>query len=201
MIISHQHRFIFIKTVKTAGTSIEVYLSPHCAPGDILTPIQPPHQGHLPRNFGQFYNHFSAWGVRQVVPARIWDSYYKFCVERNPWDKTVSDFCMLRHRSKGALTFDGYLAKQQFCRSWELYTDSDNCTLLVDQVIRYENLNQELGELFPGLGIPWNGSLDVYAKSGYREDRKPYQEWYSDLQRDLIANVFSDEIREFGYEF
>lgn len=201
MIISHQHRFIFIKTIKTAGTSIEVYLSPHCAPGDILTPVQPPHEGHQPRNWGSFYNHFSAWGVRQAIDPDIWKNYHKFCVERNPWDKTVSDYCMHRHRSGNRLSFDEYLAAGRFCRSWELYTDTDNRTVLVDQVIRYERLNAELGELLPKLGIPWSGSLDVYAKAGYRQDKKPYQEWYTGRQKDLIARVFSDEIREFGYEF
>ena len=201
MVISHRHRFIFIKTVKTAGTSIEVFLSPHCGPGDIFTPIQPPHEGHEPRNFGKFYNHFSAWGVRNAVSADVWNSYYKFCVERNPWDKTVSDYSMIRHRIGQELSFEDYLAKRRFCRSWELYTDMDNRTLLVDQVIRYENLDQELGELFGKLGVPWNGILGVFAKSGYRTERKPYQDWYSEKQRDLIAQVFSDEIREFAYEF
>ena len=39
MIVSHRHRFIFIKTRKTAGTSIEIALSPHCGPEDIISPI------------------------------------------------------------------------------------------------------------------------------------------------------------------
>jgi len=39
MIISHKHKFIFIKTRKTAGTSIEIFLSQFCGKADILTPI------------------------------------------------------------------------------------------------------------------------------------------------------------------
>lgn len=37
MIVCHRHRFIFIKTRKTAGSSIEVALSRLCGPGDIVT--------------------------------------------------------------------------------------------------------------------------------------------------------------------
>jgi len=39
MIISHEHKFIFIKTNKTAGTSIEIALSKYCGSNDIITPI------------------------------------------------------------------------------------------------------------------------------------------------------------------
>lgn len=39
MIASFAHGFVFIKTEKTAGTSIEIALTPCCAPGDIVTPI------------------------------------------------------------------------------------------------------------------------------------------------------------------
>lgn len=57
MIASRKHNFIFIKTMKTAGTSIELALSTVCGPDDILTPISVQHDkiradaGVEPRNF------------------------------------------------------------------------------------------------------------------------------------------------------
>lgn len=41
MIISHKYRYIFLKTNKTAGTSVEIALSRFCGPDDIITPITP----------------------------------------------------------------------------------------------------------------------------------------------------------------
>lgn len=38
MIISHRHKFIFIKTRKTAGTSVEYALAAICGEDDVLTP-------------------------------------------------------------------------------------------------------------------------------------------------------------------
>ena len=200
MIISHKYRCIFIKTIKTAGTSIEAYLSPHCGADDVLTPVSPPVMGHTPRNFGHFYNHYSAWGVRQEIEQDTWDSYFKFCVERNPWDKTVSDFCMLNQRAGSRYQFADYFKRGRFSRSWELYTDEDG-SIMVDRVLKYENLNEELGTVFNQLGIPWQGSLDVWAKSGHRTDRRPYQEWYNEEQAAIVQEVFKDEIRAFSYVF
>lgn len=39
MIVNHRHRFIFFKTRKTAGTSVELALSRFCEPGDLVTPL------------------------------------------------------------------------------------------------------------------------------------------------------------------
>src|SRR5215471_4733089 len=109
MILSYKYKFIFIKTAKTAGTSIEYFLSKHCGPQDIVTPIVPPLQGHQPRNYEgfinpipeilqrpgklfsalrhtmasctKFYNHMPAREVKNRVPANVCSNYFKFCVE------------------------------------------------------------------------------------------------------------------------
>ena len=39
MIVSHKHKFIFLKTKKTAGTSIELALTKLCGDDDIITPL------------------------------------------------------------------------------------------------------------------------------------------------------------------
>lgn len=46
MIVSHKHRFIFLKTKKTASTAIEVALSALCGPDDIITPFRASSEKH-----------------------------------------------------------------------------------------------------------------------------------------------------------
>jgi len=41
MILSHELQLIFLKPVKTAGTSFEIALSKYCGENDIITPISP----------------------------------------------------------------------------------------------------------------------------------------------------------------
>jgi hypothetical protein len=229
MIISHEHKFIFIKTAKTAGTSIEVFLSQHCGPNDILTPITPPVEGHHPRNEEgfvnpflevlrhplappaawrhvfekrqKFYRHMPAWVVRRRVPAQVWNSYFKFCVERNPWDKVLSHYHMLAYRQPESLPFDRYLAQKKFPINYLRYTDPSGRRIIVDRVLRYENLMNELAEVFARLNIPFSGTLGVRAKSEYRTDRRPYQQVYTEAQREVVDRAFAREIEMHGYRF
>jgi hypothetical protein len=206
MIISHKYKFIFIKTVKTAGTSIEVYLSDKCGEKDVFTPIHPPVSPHRPRNYGSFYNHMPACEVRQSVPAEIWGNYYKFCVERNPWDKVLSLFHMLNYRSGFELSFDRFVSDgnealmQVF--NYPRYINTTGNELLVDRVVRYENLDSELGEVFGLLKIPYEGSLNVRVKTEMQaDDRLPYNEMYTGQQRRLVQRLFEKEIDLHGYAF
>ncbi|HUU67665.1 MAG TPA: sulfotransferase family 2 domain-containing protein [Methyloceanibacter sp.] len=45
MIVSHKHKFIFLKTKKTAGTAIESALSELCGPDDVITPYREESEG------------------------------------------------------------------------------------------------------------------------------------------------------------
>jgi hypothetical protein len=225
VIISHTHRFIFIKTRKTAGTSIEVFLSGHCGEGDVFTPILPHVEPHVARNHKgfwnpqlfagdeslvqsvralaqrrKFWNHMPARMVRDRVPEHVWRDYYKVAVERNPWDKTLSHFHMHKARPNGPGTLDEYLARGRFCLNYPQYTDRAGA-LMVDRVVRYENLMDELGAVFAQVGIPFSGDLGVQAKANFRGDRAHYRHVYTEQQRRIIERVFAPEIALFDYTF
>ena len=230
MIISHTHKFIFIKTTKTAGTSIEVFLSDRCGPEDIVTPVLPAVEGHVPRNFRgifnpfkelaesrndftetkrvirrfgrmqRYYNHMPARTIRDRLPEKIWDGYFKFCVERNPWDKTLSHFHMVNARSSEKVSFDEYIETRRFPVDIEKYTD-ERGELMVDAVIKYEQLDESLEKIFSSLGIEFDGDLGVRAKAGHRSDARSYAEVFNERQRDIVAEYFAKEIALHGYEF
>lgn len=201
MIISHKHKFIFIKTQKTAGTSIETYLSQFCDENDIVTPFGRPEEGHIPRNWQGFHSHIQAFEVKAILQENIWNNYFKFCFERNPWDKTISHFYFRKYRHAGsAQTFEDYLEQKNFCFNYPKYTDQSGA-IIVDRVGKYENLNDELSEILPSLGIPFKMSLNIFAKTGYRQNRKPYQEFYTHEQKNIIQDAFEIELRLFGFQF
>jgi hypothetical protein len=229
MIISHKYKFIFIKTAKTAGTSIEAFLSKQCGPMDIVTPIAPPIEGHQPRNYrgfinpipeildapgkifsafrraftsrDKFYNHMPAALVQKRVPAHVWNSYFKFCVERNPWDKVLSHYHMRAARQRGSLSLDQYLVTGKFPVNYFRYTDPAGEKIIVDRVLRYENLIDDLAEVFSKLNVNFEGSLGIRAKSEYRTDRTPYQLVFNDEQRKIVEKAFAREIELHGYRF
>ncbi len=227
MIISHKYKFIFVKTRKTAGTSIEAFLSPHCGPDDVLTPLRPPEAGHQARHYQRFFNplpelldgggrgivqtvkdlvrrrafrpHMWAREIKPRVSADVWDTYFKFCVDRNPWDKALSYYHHLIAQGRQFSSMDDYIQGADDCLNLPFYSAGDG-TVIVDRVIRYERLNEELSEVFSELGVPFDGSLGVRAKGGYRSDRRPYWEVLSAEQVDAIAQRYSAEIALLGYE-
>lgn len=202
MIISHKHKFIFVKTVKTAGTSIEIFLSQHCGPLDVVTPIIPHVEPHFARNHAGYFNHMPAHAIRDRIGLDIWNSYFKFCVERNPWEKTLSYYHMKKSREDKGLTFDRYLAGKEFPVNFPKYTEpGDQNKIVVNRVLYYEHLMEQLGQVLQELGIPFQGSLGVNAKSEYRNDRRPYHQVYTQEQAKLIHNIFSHEISLHGYNF
>lgn len=231
MILSHKYKFIFIKTYKTAGTSIETDLSQYVGEFDVVTPIFPPLERHKPRNYkfffnpipelvvtgfdlrsiwktlraavlrDKYYNHIPAYKLQHRVSENIWNTYYKFCVERNPWDKTLSHYHWINHNRRKKQKFSGYLKSGDFCYNSQLYTTKKSEKLLVDRVLRYENINDELADVFDLLGIPFSGMLNTQAKASTRKDKRNYREVFSKSEREIIAKAFKTEIEMHGYQF
>lgn len=106
MIVSHKHKFIFIKPKKVAGTSIEINLSKHCGENDIVTPItdfrsefDEDYYVHFPRNYEEkgLFNHVTPDKIKKEVGEKVWNEYFKFTVVRNPYDQVVSRYLFIKN--------------------------------------------------------------------------------------------------------
>jgi hypothetical protein len=75
MIASFSRRFVFLKTRKTAGTSVELALSSACGPEDIVTPISLEDE-HLRVRDGVI-------GARNFADAEVMESYRTAVLTRN----------------------------------------------------------------------------------------------------------------------
>ncbi|EAQ96352.1 hypothetical protein [Congregibacter litoralis] len=229
MIISHQHRFIFVKTHKTAGSSLEVALARECGDNDIVSHMEDNIASGIPRNYGPtsrlgpayneikllrkivgrhspllgefYYEHMPASRIKALVGSSIWESYFTFCFERNPWDKAVS-YYLWKQQGQGRTMppFEEYIEKKphRLPRDAALYFEGEN--LLVDRVFEFRELGPALEELRDRLGLRLPEPLPR-EKTGVAVERKDYREYYSDKSRERIGELFSREIALMDYRF
>ena len=106
MIVSHQHRYIFVPMPKTGTHSVRQALREHLGPDDI-------------EQVGLFVNkrfpfddiarikhgHLSVRQVRPYLGDEVADGYFKFTFVRNPFDRFVS-YCSFMTRQTGAFDRD-----------------------------------------------------------------------------------------------
>ena len=89
MLLSHLNRFIYTKTLKTAGTSVEIYFQDACVPigeyvslshhtEEMLTPAGIIGYRGPDLSGRTWYNHMSATRIRALVGPETWEWYYKF---------------------------------------------------------------------------------------------------------------------------
>lgn len=228
MIVSHQHQFIFIKTRKTAGTSIEIALSQYCGSEDIITPMSKIDEAKRsemgfrgPQNYladkggysffewlgslrsknkYQFYNHMPASIIKERIGADIWDSYFKFTFERNPYDKAVSKFFWSNKRKQKPQEINYYL---QHCETykisnWNLYSINDK--LAVNFVGKFENLAEDLEEIRIILGLPGEFALP-HTKDQTRKDKRHYSELLNEESRRRLSATCQREIELLNYSW
>ena len=107
---------------------------------------------------------------------------------------------MLKYRVDRNLTLEKYFENGNFCYNLDRYTDRKG-NPIVDKVVRFENLSEELDTIFGKLGVPYKGALGINAKGQIRSDKRPYQEMLNQIQQRFIGEAFKEEIDMHGYKF
>jgi Sulfotransferase family len=229
MIVSHEHRFIFLKTKKTAGTSLELALTKLCGPDDVITPLTEIDEARrigarsaqnwrlhgwwgsprplLKRRWFKFsaadygfYNHMPAAEVRALVDDKVWRSYFKFAFDRNPWDRQVSFYHHRYRNEKVPPSFAYFMHDDARARIDNYDIYSIDGGVAVDFVGRYESLEKDLKTALDRVGLCLKTELPR-AKATFRRTNLLYRNYYDDDTRAIVARWYAREIELLDYEF
>lgn len=196
MIVSHKHKFVFIKTRKTAGSTFENLMFPFLGKDDVCT-------GSARDGTPALNCELGTNGHR--VPSTIPKGYFVFSIERNPWDKVVSAFYWHRNikRSRFALTtFESYMEtvpRKLLPMDWCKYVD------VGDVVYRYEEMEsmyEDINARLCGGGVTLDlGKLKTTRlKSGIREVAD-HRSIHTEKTRTIVSQLFHKEIEKFRYTY
>lgn len=201
MIISHKHKFVFIKTRKTAGSTFEKLIYPHLCreSGDICTGSEQDGTPEMNRR-GPFRGH----SPFKKAEEHIDKSYWIFTIERNPWDKVVSQFFYMN-------SWSGDLILQRCLQDFKLFQNYPNDYLKYESamgydfsVFKFEEMNVMYRMLYKktGIDIPKNLVEKTKLKGNFRLV-KDYKTMYNGLHNKVkeIGKVFLPEIQLLGYKY
>ena len=213
VLISHKYKFIYLKNYKVASTSVESFFGQYCINPSLNYSFED-NQSVIISEYGIigsriisdkiWYNHNPACDIKRDLGEDIFNTYFKFCVIRNPYDYMVSSYYWdYRNNYRPIKSFKQYVID---------YTISDirnnlNRLFIDDKevcnaYIRYESLEEDIKKIICTLEITdYNISKLPNHKSGYRPKGTHYREYYDEETRNLVYNLFKTEIDMFGYEF
>lgn len=185
-----KQKYIFIHINKTGGTSINKAL------------------GLKGRR------HFTVSEIIQKIGKNKVSSCFVFVVVRNPWAKVVSHY---NYRIKtnqtsmrdNSISFTKWVQQTYGPKKNRFYYNNpkmflpqsewikdENGNILIDKIIRFENLNDDFLEMTKFLGFK-NISLPKINKT----KKVDYRDYYNDRTKKIIEEWFSEDIRLFNYSF
>ena len=150
--------------------------------------------------------HLTARLIREIVGEETFRSYYRFAVIRNPFDKAVSQYAFMQRRSdlraylgmnagdefKRYLELIGKRAHVQWQAQHTFVYDRDG-TLLVDDLVRYETLDQGMTRIFSRLGI------DASLPKRNVSEREPLTSYYDAEAQGMVEALYREDLDRFNY--
>jgi hypothetical protein len=227
LLVSHRYKFIYTKTGKTAGTSVESYFERFCMPeGEWI--FRHAREEYISESgiIGYrgdnalrpaeclWWNHMPASLIRERIGEEIWADYFKFCVVRSPYEVAVSAFYFFRSvknqrwddargevadLEKDRAEFEAWLHSAELPVQTDKYLmDGKFC---LDAVARHESLHADLEKICARLGIPWEPRLLPALKAEFRPGNTRIEALYAERSRKIVEAANAFEIDYFGYSF
>ena len=160
---------------------------------------------------------------KEYISREFFDSAYKFCFVRNPWDRLVSLYNYFS-RNCNHVTANRTRARwgnksfKDFCikldRQWETINPVgrynlkgvSQCNPQVDWILdgdkvmpdfigRFENLEKDFQHIANEMGI------DMKLTHKNKTKHKEYRYYYNPKTRDIVARLYKKDIDMFDYSF
>ncbi|MEX0732349.1 MAG: sulfotransferase family 2 domain-containing protein [Aquisalimonadaceae bacterium] len=218
MLISYSRNFLFVHIAKTGGTSVRAalrryrwgswYSIPLALASAASQVTRPRHKLGL-----KFPRHAKAVAALEMLPAEVYQGFFKFVIVRNPWDLQVSSYHhILREKPEvlaGVSDFGDFLRRKfdperpydyMLDISAELqheYITDLRGNVIVDFIGRYENLAEDFHAICQRIGIP-TPELPHLRKA---TDRKDYRSYYTDALAEMVASHYHRDLEILHYTF
>jgi hypothetical protein len=208
--VSTEKKFLFIHIPKTGGSSINHLLYPY-------------------RDFElSTIHHVPIETFRNWTPTHIFDSLYKFCFVRNPWDLQVSVWRYAVKNVGLTIDFKSYIKwkfvddtnaldyfnfvdskeeqEQELIQSaWYLhrtpqiyYMIGESGNIMLDYIGRLETIDSDMEFLSNKLDLDVQFVPRINITN---ENNESYKDYYDDETRKIIEDRFRMDIEAFGYDF
>jgi len=221
MLVSHQKKIIYTKTVKTAGSSVELYFEKYCLNegewffshareeyesesgiigfrGTMKNRIlEPP----------KWYNHIPAFKIKDYLGETIWTNYFKFCVIRNPFEKVLSYFFHLVADKKKITDYPALIIS---FREWVKSNNGNTAfdrnaylidgTICIDFFIRYENLMEDVNKVCQIIGVPFEPDRFPQLNTEFKPTMASIENFYNKETENLILKSFEFEFNYFNFK-
>ncbi|MGI8951203.1 MAG: sulfotransferase family 2 domain-containing protein [Chitinophagaceae bacterium] len=228
--ICHEFKCVFIHIPKAAGQSVEHFFlrklnldwqsrAPLLLRPNDQPQVGPPKLAHL-KAIDYVKHHY--------LSQELFDRYFKFSFVRNPWSRAVSFYKFLGYNS--VMSFESFTCTQLPVllkkRNYFLMPQYDFLyhqeKLVVNFVGKFENINndfkivcEQLGfqdadlphinksekEKFKGLKMLAKEPKLLKNLSLNNSNKKDFKSYYTNKSKDIIFNIYKDDVKAFNYEF
>ncbi|MFC3883543.1 sulfotransferase family 2 domain-containing protein [Bacillus songklensis] len=192
------NKVIFVHIPKAAGNGIKKSLF-----GQTISP------GHY------FAVHY------KKEDSQKFNSYYKFTIVRNPWDRLVSAYFFLKQGGKCAADYEfsqRYLKDFESFRCFVLklkdtnfqkrmmrwmhfipqykFVFDENDKLAVDYLGKFESIEEDFNYLKNKLQ-----KQSAVLKKENQSKHKPYWEYYDEEMVEIVGEIYREDVERFKYSF
>ena len=206
MIISAQHRFIFVAIPKTGTHAVRQALREHMGSQDMeQVGLFVNRRMPIPELAKVGHGHLSLEQVRPYFSPEDFDDFFKFAFVRNPFDRFIS-YCAFMTREHGQFETNPQGVMWHFIDNpqWQhilfqpqhIFVTGADGQLLTDYLGRVEEMQRSYDEAASRIGIPGR-PLERINASG----RRDYRDYYDQALIDGVARLYARDLQLFGYEF